>query len=137
MSIIEGLIRKENDGSISFGNYKLEDKTKVEDFEHGGDLYKVKTFKEITRLECNGAFVYESVPGTNVDNFKFSANELNFNIQVYEDSQVTLELEPEKNYKVFINDTNVGKIKTNLGGKVVLNVEHHNDDKSHIRVQQL
>ena len=29
-----------------------------------GDLYKVKTFKEITKLERNGMFVYESVPGT-------------------------------------------------------------------------
>lgn len=36
------------------------------DFEHRGDLYKVKTFKEITKLERNGLFVYESVPGTAV-----------------------------------------------------------------------
>ena len=32
-----------------------------QDFEHQGDLYKVKTFKEITKLERNGMFVYESV----------------------------------------------------------------------------
>ena len=31
-----------------------------------GDMYKVKTFKEITKLERNGMFVYESVPGTAV-----------------------------------------------------------------------
>ena len=29
-------------------------------------MYKVKTFKEITKLERNGMFVYESVPGTAV-----------------------------------------------------------------------
>lgn len=36
---------------------------------HDGDLYKVKTFKEITKLERNGMFVYESVPGTAVTDF--------------------------------------------------------------------
>lgn len=33
-------------------------KTKLADFEVNGDLYKVKTFKEITKLEKNGTFVY-------------------------------------------------------------------------------
>ena len=34
----------------------------MNDFEFCGDLYKVKTFFEITKLEKNGMFVYESVP---------------------------------------------------------------------------
>ena len=58
MSVISELIRTEADGTISFGNYELAQKSKVQDFEHGGDLYKVKTFKEITKLERNGMFVY-------------------------------------------------------------------------------
>ena len=62
MAVISELIRTEADGTISFGNYELDQKTKVSDFEHKGDLYKVKTFKEITKLERNGMFVYESVP---------------------------------------------------------------------------
>ena len=61
------LIRTEADGSISFGEYKLDTKAKVEDFESSGDLYKVKTYYEITKLERNGMFVYESVPGTRVE----------------------------------------------------------------------
>lgn len=137
MSIVNELIRKEEDGSISFGNYKLEEKSKVEDFEHEGDIYKVKTFSGITKLERNGSFVYESVPGTAVGNFKFSGSELNFEVQGYEDTQVTLELEPENKYKVFINDINIGKIKTNLGGKIVLNVEFTNESKSDIRIKKL
>ena len=64
MSVINELIRTEANGTLSFGNYSLAAKSKVEDFEHEGDLYKVKTFKEITKLERNGMFVYESVPGT-------------------------------------------------------------------------
>ena len=67
MSVISELIRSEADGTLSFGNYELESKSKKQDFEHQGDLYKVKTFKEITKLERNGMFVYESVPGTTVD----------------------------------------------------------------------
>lgn len=43
MAVIKELIRTEADGSISFGNYELEKKSKVSDFEHEGDLYKVKT----------------------------------------------------------------------------------------------
>ena len=54
MAVIEELIRKEDDGSISFGNYLMDEKKKVLDFEVQGDLYKVKTFKEITKLEKNG-----------------------------------------------------------------------------------
>ena len=137
MSVMEGLIRKEADGSISFGNYKLQEKTKVEDFEYQGDIYKVKTFKEITKLERNGSLVYESVPGTAVENFMISGKELNFNVFGYEDTQVTLELEADNKYKVFINDLNVGNNKTNLGGKIVLNIEFNDDKKSHVRVLEL
>ena len=64
MSVVKELIRTEADGGISFGDYELAAKAKKSDFEHRGDLYKVKTFKEITKLERNGLFVYESVPGT-------------------------------------------------------------------------
>ena len=57
MSTVTELIRKESDGTISFGDYTLASKTKLDNFEHNGDVYKVKTFKEITKLEKNGLFV--------------------------------------------------------------------------------
>ena len=66
------LIRSEADGSISFGDYKLSAKAKLDNFEHQGDLYKVKTFCEITKLEKNGMFVYESVPGTAVEKLRIT-----------------------------------------------------------------
>lgn len=53
MSVVKELIRTEADGGISFGDYELAAKAKKSDFEHRGDLYKVKTFKEITKLEKN------------------------------------------------------------------------------------
>ena len=58
MSVVEQLIRREDNGSLSFGNYLLQTKTKKSDFEYEGDLYKVKTFQEITKLEKNGIFVF-------------------------------------------------------------------------------
>ena len=122
MPVIEELIRKENDGSVSFGNYTLEKKSKVSDFEINGDLYKVKTFKEITKLEKNGMFVYESVPGTAVMNLKVTENEMRFTAESDNDSQITVELEPETEYTIFIDGQNAGKMKTNLGGKLVLSV---------------
>ena len=70
MAVVKELIRTEENGGISFGNYELPTKSKVSDFPYQGDVYKVKTFKEITKLERNGMFVYESVPGTAVYSLK-------------------------------------------------------------------
>lgn len=70
MPVIEELICIEQDGTISFGNYKLGQKAKKSDFEYQGDMYKVKTYNEITKLERNDMFVYESVPGTAAEHFK-------------------------------------------------------------------
>ena len=70
MAVVEQLIRTESGGGLSFGNHKLAEKAKVEDFENAGDLYKVKTSHTMTKLEKNGMFTYESVPGTSVGNFE-------------------------------------------------------------------
>ena len=69
MAIVEQLIRSESDDTLSFGNYQLSEKAKVEDFPFQGNSYKVKTFSGITRLEKDGMFAYESVPGTSVNGF--------------------------------------------------------------------
>lgn len=137
MAFIEELIREEGNGTISFGNYTLEEKSKVSDFEHAGDLYKVKTFKEITKLEKNGLFVYESVPGTAVEHLSITDREVSFAVEGFEDTQITLELEAEKEYKVYIDDINIGKMKTNLGGKLVLSVELNTCQRSEVRVVKL
>ena len=87
MAIVEQLIRSENDSALSFGNYELSTKAKVEDFLFGGSSYKVKTFCEITRLEKDGVFAYESVPGTGVNGFVESENGVEFSISGKEDAQ--------------------------------------------------
>ena len=47
MSVISELIRTEEDGTISFGDYTLGSKTKKDQFMHDGDSYKVKTVFKI------------------------------------------------------------------------------------------
>ena len=69
MAVIEELIRQEDNGSISFGNYLMDEKKKVLDFEVQGDLYKVKTYREITKLEKNGKMLLETVPGATILHF--------------------------------------------------------------------
>lgn len=137
MAIIEELIREDAEGTLSFGNYSLDVKSKVSDFEHNGDLYKVKTFKEITKLERNGLFVYESVPGTAVEGLSLSDKGIEFTVEGNEDAQITLELEPEKEYTVVMNDVNMGTMKTNLGGKLVLCVELAEQEAIKVKVVQI
>jgi hypothetical protein len=137
MAVVEELIRRESDGTISFGDYTLQVKSKVSDFEHQGDLYKVKTYDEITKLEKNGMFVYESVPGTAVFHMDTKGNSLSFEVTGNDTAQITLELEAEKEYEIYKNDVNLGKMKTNLGGKLILSLELNEDKMDSIKVVKL
>lgn len=137
MAVVEQLIRKENNETISFGNYLLDTKTKVSDFEFNGDLYKVKTYQEITKLEKNGSLIYESVPGTAVFDMELKDRECSFIVEGAKDAQITLEVEPEKEYKIYIDKINVGKMRSNLGGKLLLSVELNEKLKADIKVVKL
>ena len=81
MAVISELIREEENGALSFGNYELKEKTKQDGFKYNGDSYKIKTFYEITKLEKNGAFVYESVPGTAVHDFRATDKKVVFSVE--------------------------------------------------------
>ncbi len=134
MATVKELLRAENDGTLSFGDYTLASTTKKDGFEFKGDLYKVKTFAEITKLEKNGMFVYESVPGSTVENFKETDTEVEFTVSAPEDVQFTLELEPESEYEVFIAGESAGKMGTNLSGKLSVSVELNADQSAAIKV---
>ena len=123
MAVVEEVLRSEADGKISFGNHTLQNKKKLEDFEHAGDLLKVKTCSEITKLEKNGMFLYESVPGTSVNGFAETANGVEFTVEGAEDAQITVGLKEEADYEVYIQGSSVGTMKTGLSGKLSLSVE--------------
>jgi len=122
MAIIKELLRAEPNGSISFGNYELESKSKLDGFEHKGDKYKVKTCKEITRLECNDLFVYESVPGTAVESFERDEDHIEFLVSGYEDADITLGLIEKTDYEVIVDGKSEGAQNTGAGGKLTVSV---------------
>ena len=97
MSVVNELIRSEQDGTLSFGNYLLDTKSKLSDFEH--------------------------VPGTAVNNFQASADGVKFEVEGKEDAQITLELEEGASYAISIDGGDAGTMTTNMGGKLVLSVE--------------
>ena len=134
MAAVHELIRIESNDTISFGDYTLDAKAKLDNFEFAGDIYKVKTFREITKLERNGLFVYESVPGTAVMNFVESEDEVDFVVEGPEDAQITLGLAEESEYEITIDGTSAGTMKTNLGGKFSFSVELEDADSVAVKV---
>ena len=137
MPVVESLIRSETDGSISFGNYKLDKKSKLQDFEHAGDLYKIKTFYEITKLERNGSFVYESVPGTAVENFAVTNDGVAFCVEGDKDAQITVQLEDDTEYAVTVDGVPAGNMTTNLSGKLNVSVELSEGVHAAIRIEKI
>ena len=123
MAVITELIRVEDDGTLSFGDYTLSSKTKKEDFPFNGSAYKVKTFKEITKLERDGVLVYESVPGTAIEHMQRSEDGISFIVEGANDAEFTLEMEPQTEYNIFVDGKESGTYKTNLGGKLSVGVE--------------
>lgn len=132
---VEQLIRTEQDGSLSFGNHTLDEKAKLEDYKYNGDLMKVKTYKPMTKLERNGMFVYESVPGTSVYDYIETADGVSFNVEGTEDAQITVGLEEDAEYEVVVAGNNAGIMQTNMGGKLSFNVEL-GDDKVAVAIKK-
>jgi len=136
MAVISELIRVESDGTISFGDYTLNEKAKLNDFKHNEASYKVKTYKDITKLECNDMFVYESVPGTSVSHFNKEDGKVSLVVEGTEDAQITLELEADEEYEISINGESLGAMSTNLGGKLSLSVELEGNKAASIVVEK-
>lgn len=136
MAVVRDLIITEEDGSISFGNYELDQKAKKSDYEVRGDRYKVKTFRESTRLERNDAMVYESEPGTAVSHFKEDENGVSFCVEGPEDVQIILSLADDTAYRVFIDGKETGMMETGMSGKLVLSVEMGETEQVSVKVEK-
>ena len=134
MAVVEELITKDDKGTLSFGNYLLDSKTKKDGFVFEGASYKIKTFREITKLEKNGALVYESVPGSTVTNFKGNSEVAEFDVEAAGDISFTLEMEPSSEYKLVVNGVSSGRIPTNVGGKLNASLELEEGSKSSVKI---
>ena len=137
MGTVSELIRKEADGTISFGDYTLDAKSKLDNYEVGGDLYKVKTFKEITKLERNGVFVYESVPGTTVLDMKVETGSMEFLVEGTDNTQITVEMEAECEYKGTLDREVAGFIDSNLGGKLSFSADLNPDKAVRVKIDKI
>ena len=137
MAVVEELLRTEADGAISFGNHKLAKKAKVEDYQHAGDLLKVNPCHESTKLEKNGLFLYESVPGTSVLQFMETETGVEFIVEGDEDAQITIGLTDDKEYEVFVDGRSTGTMKTGLGGKLSLSVELEAANEVPVKIVQV
>ncbi|MDD4370531.1 MAG: endosialidase [Anaerostipes sp.] len=137
MAVVTDLFQSEENGTVSFGDYTLETKAKKDGIEFEGDLYKIKTYKTMTKLDKNGQLIFESVPGSSVHGFVATTDGVAFDVESAEDVQITLEVEPEKEYIVYIDNTNVGTIKANLAGKLTIGVELNEGRPASVRVKKL
>lgn len=79
-------------------------------------------------------FVYESVPGTAVNNLDVTEAEVSFQAEGPEDAEITLGLSDSTEYEVYINGENVGVMKTNLGGKLTVSVELGEQQPAAVRI---
>ena len=79
-------------------------------------------------------FVYESVPGTAVEHFSVSNNGVEFVVEGNKDAQITIQLEDDTEYEVFVDDMAVGGMKTNMSGKLVASVELNEGVGSRVKV---
>lgn len=131
----ENVICIGENNSLSFGNHNLESKVKVEDFAFQGDLLKVKTYYEITKLEKNGSFLYESVPGTSVTEFKESENGIEFRVTGKSDAQITIGLAAQTSYSVTIGQESIGIMDTNLSGKLSISVEFKTEEPVKVEIK--
>ncbi len=135
MAVINEIICTEADGSLSFGNYEVAEKQKVEGFKVGNDEYKVRTHKEVTRLSKNGNLVLETVPGATVHSLKVGDRVTTFDIEGKGSTMVTLELIPDSTYSIYVDDVNIDKVNTNMAGKISFSVELDSNDKA-VRIEK-
>ena len=124
----------EFDNEKDCANYELETKTKKADIQFEGASYKIKTFKEITKLEKNGTLVYESVPGSTVTGFRGNDEIVEFDVEAPGDISFTLEMRPSTEYKLVVDGVSAGRIPTNVGGKLNASLSLNEGSKSSVKI---
>ena len=121
MAIIKEILKADNN-YLAFGNYLVKEKQKLEDFMFNNNKYKVKTHDELTRLEKNDNMLLETVPGSAIHKFIIKDNLISFEAEGFENTQITLGLEPDQTYELKIDDILINKSKANSFGKFSFSV---------------
>ncbi|MDR2940226.1 MAG: endosialidase [Clostridiales bacterium] len=136
MAVIAEAIRVEPNNSLSFGNYHVSEKIKINEFNHDGDIYDLRTHDKITRLQKNGSLLIETVPGATLHNFGMDGKLVRFEIEGRGDAQITLELEPNIEYKIFVDDMNIGSSTSKLSGKLIFSLSLNSNIQS-VKIEKI
>ena len=123
MAVINEIILATKSGALSFGDYLSEEKRKISDFEVDGNLYNVKTHRLVTRIEKNSSLLLETVPGSTVHDLVIAEDATEFSIEGFEDSQITMELEGAVDYKIYVNNLQVGLTTSSKSGKISFSID--------------
>jgi hypothetical protein len=130
MAVVTEGIRAREDGTIDFGNYLLADKLKINDFPQNGSLYRLRTHKAMTRLEKEGNLLLESVPGAAFFGFSVNERAVSFSAEGDDNTQITVELEPEQTYSLKVADSDLGCVKSTMSGKITFSLDLTDEAKS-------
>ena len=136
MSNLPNDIIVEAAGGLSFGNYTAKEKIKVNDFEHMGNIYSLRSHNQVTRLEKNGEMLIETVPGAAISNFTLDDAICSFDIAGAANVQVTLGLAPEVTYHLRVAGDVSEEITANRSGKLSFGAELSREAKKVILEKQ-
>ena len=73
--------------------------------------------------------------GTAVNHFQAGDTSVQFSVEGEKDAQITIQLEDEREYEVYVDGVSVGGMKTNVSGKLVLSVELNPGKATAIRIE--
>jgi len=128
----KGIIAEKN-GGLSFGDYTVSNKIKVNDFEYMGNIYSLRSHDLVTRFEKNGEMLIETVPGASVYDFVMDEKGCSFEIESSAGVQVTLGLVPDASYDLSIRGNKGSDIReeisVNRSGKLSFGIELGSDKK--------
>lgn len=116
------LIYVNDRGQLEFGDYTLNEKSKVPSFEMGGDSYYLKTWKEITRLEKNGLFLLEALPGCRISAFEEKEDETGFTVSAPYEVHLTIGVDESADYTLLVGGVDRTTSMTRIGGKLAFTV---------------
>lgn len=120
---------------LTFGAPNETEKQKVKGFEAFGNVYNVKSYNEATRLEKNDSVIVETVPGTKISEFTYSLEKSSFDIEGNASTQITLKLEEKRDFKVIIDNVNIGNINSGTSGKVIFSVDLKSIEKASVSIK--
>lgn len=135
MQMTETLIREE-DNTLSFGNFESKTKQKFEGFMFEGNSYNVKTYSESTRLTKNKELLLETVPGSNIHHFHKEDLEAAFGITGFTNTTITVQLQEDTIYRISAGKNKLGSMSSGLSGKLSFSLDLSDGKEQIVRLEK-